>query len=73
MEVALKSILLKYFHTTAQQKSTTWLYLMNLQQTMSNLKENVSKMLNKIHTFQVIIKIRPHFGWMKVYLVHSFL
>ena len=72
MEVALKSILLKYFHTTAHRKSTTWLFLMNLQLTMSNLKENVSKMLNKIHTFQVIQNLTS-FGWMKVYLVHSFL
>ena len=56
MEVAHKSILLKYFHTTAHRKSTTWLFLTNPQQTMSNLKENVSKMLSKIHTFQVIIE-----------------
>ena len=56
MEVALKSILLKYFHTTAHQKSTTWQFLTNRQQIMYNLKENVYKMLNKIHTFQVIIK-----------------
>ena len=72
MEVALKSILLKYFHTTAHRKSTTWLFSMNPQLTMSNLKENVSKMLNKIHTFQVIQNLTS-FRWMKVYLVHSFL
>ena len=70
MEVALKSILLKYFHTIAHRKSTTWLFLMNLQLTMSSLKENVSKMLNKIHTFQVIIEMIIEFDpiW-----VHSFL
>ena len=56
MEVAHKSILSKYIHTTAHRKSTTWQFLTNHQPIMSNLKENVSKMHNKIHTFQVIIK-----------------
>ena len=69
MEVALKSILLKYFHITAHRKSTTWLFLMNPQRIMFNPKENVSKMLNKIHTFQVIQNLAS-FGWMRVNLVH---
>ena len=53
MEVAHKSILLKYILTTAHRKLTTWPFLTNPLPIMYNLKENAYKMLNKIHTFQV--------------------